>query len=80
MKDRDPIVHPQSDPRTASAHIGCRIRPVVYPGEGGLGGFQRVGAEPPPSRSPEAYQSLKYTDYDSSPRPSERTLCVVLPY
>ncbi len=37
-----------------------------------------VGAEPPPSRNREAYQSLSDTDYDSSPRPCERTLCVVL--
>lgn len=41
-------------------------------------GLQRVGAEPPPSRNREAYQSLSDTDYDSSPRPYERTLCVVL--
>lgn len=40
-------------------------------------GFHVVGAEPPPSRSPEAYDGLKSADYDSSPRPCERTLCVV---
>lgn len=32
-------------------------------------GFQRVGAEPPPSRPQEALHSLRDTDYNSSPRP-----------